>query len=1188
MAKKLHFAIAGLTAAVALAAFGYEVAGQSSAGTDDNGSQARPLQLVELGKTRKLPLHAPEGGYLPPVTFAPTPAEFQECSVLDINQDGSKWQYDSQGFKYNYHSSHQADDWCILPPVRLEAGTCKIEFSYKCASASYPEALKLFIGRQASVDGMTTEIVNRSSIKNTDYQTESLTVDIPESGEWYIGLYCYSEPNMFNLFVKDITIKSLDDNQPLAPSLSIAPDGLDCALTVTMPTDNLGGQPLSPESLDAKVYMDGTLLDGGEFSAAPGEDRVFSLNVGTSGVHTFTAMVSYELDGRTLRSEDASASHHFTKKQTLPTPIGYTFTPDEDEFAWCTVINSNNDASTWEYSTAGTPESGRVSESAFRYALSYYNPADDWLILPVFDGSESGAHQVTFNLANTSSEETMQVCMATEPTVEALSQNIIWDQAFNFGVAFKEQKAIFTVEEGQDFYIAFHATSPSSRSYIYLQNITVTKINGEAPAKPVITNTEFDGGNGTMTLAMPSFNIDGNPLSADKVYVETRLDGQIYGTDVESAPGQTATVMFNDLSIGEHKVDVMAYIYGSDNEKLYSEPASVSFKIRISSDFAYQLPLDLNLNNTVYDYFLFVNANNDYKEWTATESCFELEYNGSLAADDWFISPAVELNDATKNYELSISARNSSASYDEKVEVYIGREQSVEGMTQEVIPVTELKLQGADEWKELKSDFRIEEAGRYYIGVHGVSDRDKLKLQVRHLGLRESGVTPLSPAAVENLSAEGFETGELKADVSFTFPTKTFSGEELDINADLTATVRSKSETKTVVGKPGTDASLQIECPSGNSEILVSVSNESGESPSASIIVNCGLDRPKAPKLTALEVSEDNLSATIHFERVTEGVNGGHVNSSNIDYYLFEWDEDDEDWYQVDVQTDVTSLTYDVAAGTPQTFLKLGVQCYNGLNSGSEISPFNVVLGAPKELPITENFENGALHHSLVLGTSLPSYAMPNWTIVKPETVVEGAESSDGGYALYGSTGWSQGDTFISLAKFSTENIEHPTVQIVSYKHAAGCEITVQAAGYDSEVYEILGTIEVPATTEGWANLSFELPESLRNRKWVEVRLYVYFPNGSNSSSLIDAYRVLTSNPDGVDDITDGASARYVRGTKGALAIVGYDGIEFTVCDLSGQTVASSTAAEGIHYVVLEPGVYVVKAGADSYKVLVK
>ena len=72
---------------------------------------------------------------------------------------------------------------------------------------------------------------------------------------------------------------------------------------------------------------------------------------------------------------------------------------------------------------------------------------------------------------------------------------------------------------------------------------------------------------------------------------------------------------------------------------------------------------------------------------------------------------------------------------------------------------------------------------------------------------------------------------------------------------------------------------------------------------------------------------------------------------------------------------------------------------------------------------------------------------------------------------------------------------------------------------------------------------------------------------------------MLTNDPNAIDGIADDAASRYVRGGKGAIAIVGYAGEEVNVCNLAGQTVSNGNAAEGVHYVIVEPGVYVVKAG---------
>ncbi len=54
-------AISGLTAAIALTAFGYEAVSQKPADADISGPQARPFELFELGKTRTTRQRAPEG-----------------------------------------------------------------------------------------------------------------------------------------------------------------------------------------------------------------------------------------------------------------------------------------------------------------------------------------------------------------------------------------------------------------------------------------------------------------------------------------------------------------------------------------------------------------------------------------------------------------------------------------------------------------------------------------------------------------------------------------------------------------------------------------------------------------------------------------------------------------------------------------------------------------------------------------------------------------------------------------------------------------------------------------------------------------------------------------------------------------------------------------------------------------------
>jgi hypothetical protein len=123
------------------------------------------------------------------------------------------------------------------------------------------------------------------------------------------------------------------------------------------------------------------------------------------------------------------------------------FEPDNDEFDWCTVINANNDQKTWEYATSGYPTGNVTSEGTFRYTYDWSNPGDDWIILPAFEGTTAGARKLTFNVATKYNNEGLEVCMAYEPTVEALSQNVIWKNAsFQSPESFTTQEAIFPVD----------------------------------------------------------------------------------------------------------------------------------------------------------------------------------------------------------------------------------------------------------------------------------------------------------------------------------------------------------------------------------------------------------------------------------------------------------------------------------------------------------------------------------------------------------------------------------------------------------------------------------------------------------------------------------------------------------------------------------------------------------------------
>ena len=1181
MIKKLSLLCGGLATAGFLAAIGLaDQKAQPSVPPAAEKNVTEAPRLVRLGASKTIPNRAPEGGYTAPVTFAPTPEQFAECTIIDGNKDGKTWSLDGEYFKYSYNYSLQADDWCILPPMNLDGGTYKVTYTYKTRADM--EDFKLCIGSSTDPASMTTTIMEKTSYTNQEDVTESRTIDIPADGIWHFGLYASSPANKFYIFFKNISIEKLSLDQPQAPALAIEADGLDCALTVTLPSQTLGGDPLQASSITATIFLDGNEIEDGTFTGAPGESQLFNFNVATSGTHTISATAT--VGG--LSSEPASVEHKFTKLQPAFIPMGYTFLPDTDEFEWCTVINANDDGSTWEWCASGYPAGNSAGEGSFRYNYSWFNPGDDWIILPAFEAGSAGARKLTFNVATKYNDEGLEVCMAYEPTVEALSQNVLWrNAAFQSPESFATEEAIFPVEADRPFYVAFHAISPTSASYLYLQNISVDVTDGSAPQAAILSDADFDGGDGSVTITFPTTNLSGETLAAGTViHADITLDGQPYGEPVQGAPGESKPISFTGLSLGAHSVTSMSYILDGDGKKTGNQTSSISFSCRISSSFYFELPLGLDLDKEVFDNFLVVDANNDDRTWTGEDDSFKYTYSGSNEADDWFISPAIEVADASVLYDIAINVKCYSSSYPEDVEVFIGRQQSVEAMT---IPVIEKTSVSSTEWIRLENTLALPEAGRYYIGVHCVSDKNKYYLHVNRLEMMESLANQETPATVTDLAGDGLETGELLADITFRFPTLNNGGQTLDPETPLTATVASAAESKTVEGKPGEEGNVRIACPAGKSQVTVTVSSPVGTGPRASIEVNCGLDRPTAPVITALTVSEDNMSVKIDYKAITTGVTGGHVNPDGMDYYLWEWDEEDEDWYQIDV-TDKLTMTYEIEyANMPLTVLTLGLQAYNGINSGSAMTSFTVILGRPYTLPMDETFADAALHYKpLALGSSLEAEYSPTWGLVNPSDIIPTAVSAEGGFALYGHTTWNRGDSYIYLPKFSTEGITDAEIEFSSYHHPLACELTLMAACHGMEEYVILGQVNVPQTTDGWKKFSYTLPESLQGQKWVDARLHVNFIGGSSSIPLIDSYSIRSGSQSGLEE-TAAEAASSVTGLTGAILFTGFQGETARVFLPAGIQVAATQLTCDKMSLPVAPGIYVVTVGEKTFKVAV-
>lgn len=126
---------------------------------------------------------------------------------------GNNWTVNGTGgvtgscLYYAYSSTNNANTWAFTPDLAMEAGkSYVIQFQQKTQSATFPEKLKVTIGKGQTVVAQTTVINDLGSLANTTYSLRSYTYNCTETGNYNVAFNCYSDANMYNLYVDDVKI----------------------------------------------------------------------------------------------------------------------------------------------------------------------------------------------------------------------------------------------------------------------------------------------------------------------------------------------------------------------------------------------------------------------------------------------------------------------------------------------------------------------------------------------------------------------------------------------------------------------------------------------------------------------------------------------------------------------------------------------------------------------------------------------------------------------------------------------------------------------------------------------------------------------------------------------------------------------------------------------------------------------
>lgn len=378
-----------------------------------------------------------------------------------------------------------------------------------------------------------------------------------------------------------------------------------------------------------------------------------------------------------------------------------------------------------------------------------------------------------------------------------------------------------------------------------------------------------------------------------------------------------------------------------------------------------------------YDLWTNVDVNDDAREtsfgrtgtWSydAQEQCASYLF-GNTQADDWLISPKISLK-AGKSYVVSFKAKprvsSSGTVFPERFEVRMGQGSNYYDMTQPVIDTTDVTTAG---YRTYSNEVTVAEDGNYNLGIHALSTPDGWVLYVDSVSI-EQQVSATAPDSVTALTVTPGADAELRAEVSFTAPTKTVSQEPLTGSISSIKVTRNGVLAKEFTDvAPGASVSFTDSVGVENGTALYVVQPFSGDDPGqkAQRSVYIGVDVPAA--VSGITATDGDSIVALSWNKVgTVGAHGGLVKPELVDYQVMStavYPDGNRYLYGVLAtarDADHLNLPYDTDAGE-QGLEYWAVRAANAGGEG-EAHMVSLLVGKPYALPFREGMAGARFSH---------------------------------------------------------------------------------------------------------------------------------------------------------------------------------------------------------------------------------
>lgn len=208
------------------------------------------------------------------------------------------------------------------------------------------------------------------------------------------------------------------------------------------------------------------------------------------------------------------------------------------------------------------------------------------------------------------------------------------------------------------------------------------------------------------------------------------------------------------------------------------------------------------------------------------------------------------------------------------------------------------------------------------------------------------------PAFIAKMRTE-FDKSSLTGKFIFTMPDKTESGESLTSNLSYKFFLND-TEYKTGEGAPGAEVEVPVTVPAdGKYKFAVCAELNGASGLTTSIEKYIGQDSPKTPANLKAVKAEGSNEITISWDAVTEGVNGGYINTAAIKYSLVRQPDN------VTVASDLTTTSFIDKTISAMNNYNYVLMATDGVKSSGAVTSNDVLAG--EDLGVALPYENSFL-----------------------------------------------------------------------------------------------------------------------------------------------------------------------------------------------------------------------------------